>query len=518
MNKQAGFTHLVIAILISVMAVGLVAAAWYYEENKDNTANTTTVKTTNDSSVVKPYDKITSYEECIAAGHSTTYGFPKMCPAMLRHFSENTNIRIKTHNETIINDIEGNYNVGIQYGYDKIDKGEWGSMVYVIPLNNPENYLEIPEEQLTLNTLRNNISQNNITYLQNPDEYLSLTKRSQYKLIQRSINDGSILNTVTIKMSEVKSRIEELPSDMFQFSNLDNSSVQIYNPQTLSVNSYELTQNIQSTFWDGLYNYILYTTDTLNEETNSNIYIYNKKLQTSAPLSISGAESLRYTFNAYKKYNYSCSKYGQPPQNRIFSPDGKQIALDNILDCKGLAIINSLDATAQVIFSDTTVTALGWISNEKILLRIKNQNGDYRIVSYSLVNKVEERLIEENMYWDVQWVISPNKKYTLYVALSTLPEENVKPCGESSTCEINKQETDIYLVNNITGDRNLLFSNYPISYNNKQILLWSNDSKYYAIRTILDDDDYNNITQCTIHDLSGNIINTIFPCSNIIWL
>lgn len=35
MVKQVGFTHLVVAILISVLAVGMVGAAWWYEENKE---------------------------------------------------------------------------------------------------------------------------------------------------------------------------------------------------------------------------------------------------------------------------------------------------------------------------------------------------------------------------------------------------------------------------------------------------------------------------------------------------
>lgn len=41
MNNTSGYTHWVIAILISVMAMGLVGAAWYYEANKENNnANT----------------------------------------------------------------------------------------------------------------------------------------------------------------------------------------------------------------------------------------------------------------------------------------------------------------------------------------------------------------------------------------------------------------------------------------------------------------------------------------------
>lgn len=40
MKNQKGYTHWVIAILISVMAVGLVGVAWWYEENKKETTTT----------------------------------------------------------------------------------------------------------------------------------------------------------------------------------------------------------------------------------------------------------------------------------------------------------------------------------------------------------------------------------------------------------------------------------------------------------------------------------------------
>lgn len=47
MKNTSGFTHWIIVILISIMAVGLVGAAWYYEENKDKTETVNTTATTN---------------------------------------------------------------------------------------------------------------------------------------------------------------------------------------------------------------------------------------------------------------------------------------------------------------------------------------------------------------------------------------------------------------------------------------------------------------------------------------
>ena len=38
---QKGYTYIAITILISIMAVGLVGAAWYYEENKEETSSST---------------------------------------------------------------------------------------------------------------------------------------------------------------------------------------------------------------------------------------------------------------------------------------------------------------------------------------------------------------------------------------------------------------------------------------------------------------------------------------------
>jgi len=57
MRNQKGFVHWVILILISVMVVGLVGAAWYYEEKKGehttvNTKVNTNTITTDTNSVV----------------------------------------------------------------------------------------------------------------------------------------------------------------------------------------------------------------------------------------------------------------------------------------------------------------------------------------------------------------------------------------------------------------------------------------------------------------------------------
>ena len=75
MKNILGFTHLVIVILISVMAVGLVVVAWYYEENKEEitisntsaTTNTNTVKTitniaVNTNTITKETDNWLTYK------------------------------------------------------------------------------------------------------------------------------------------------------------------------------------------------------------------------------------------------------------------------------------------------------------------------------------------------------------------------------------------------------------------------------------------------------------------------
>ena len=47
MKNTSGFTHWAIVILISIMAIGLVGAAWYYEENKGKIVNTNTTVSNN---------------------------------------------------------------------------------------------------------------------------------------------------------------------------------------------------------------------------------------------------------------------------------------------------------------------------------------------------------------------------------------------------------------------------------------------------------------------------------------
>lgn len=51
MKNTTGFTHWVIVILISVMAVGLVVVAWYYEENKEETTNNTSTTVNTNTTV-----------------------------------------------------------------------------------------------------------------------------------------------------------------------------------------------------------------------------------------------------------------------------------------------------------------------------------------------------------------------------------------------------------------------------------------------------------------------------------
>jgi len=76
MSNQMGFAHWVIVILISVMAIGLVGAALYYEINKEenitNNANTNIAIITN---------TITSYEECVNGGFGVIATDPPSCKA-----------------------------------------------------------------------------------------------------------------------------------------------------------------------------------------------------------------------------------------------------------------------------------------------------------------------------------------------------------------------------------------------------------------------------------------------------
>ena len=64
MKNQKGFTHWVIVILISVMAVGLVSVAWYYEVNKEEVVVSSDLNpgvnlNTSTSTVVKNWETIT---------------------------------------------------------------------------------------------------------------------------------------------------------------------------------------------------------------------------------------------------------------------------------------------------------------------------------------------------------------------------------------------------------------------------------------------------------------------------
>lgn len=49
MKNQKGFAYWVVVILISVMAIGLVGVAWYYEKNKEGDNINTSTITTNTS-------------------------------------------------------------------------------------------------------------------------------------------------------------------------------------------------------------------------------------------------------------------------------------------------------------------------------------------------------------------------------------------------------------------------------------------------------------------------------------
>ncbi|XOU94319.1 MAG: hypothetical protein ACNFW9_05760 [Candidatus Kerfeldbacteria bacterium] len=51
MKNQKGYVRWVVVILISVMAVGLVGATWYYEENREEANTPTTTTTTNTNTV-----------------------------------------------------------------------------------------------------------------------------------------------------------------------------------------------------------------------------------------------------------------------------------------------------------------------------------------------------------------------------------------------------------------------------------------------------------------------------------
>ncbi|MFC1687245.1 hypothetical protein ACFL0L_01605 [Patescibacteria group bacterium] len=71
MNYQKGFTHWVVVILISVIAVGLVGAAWYYEENKEEVTTTTNTGTINVNTNIVPTNSAVNTNTAVNVNSST---------------------------------------------------------------------------------------------------------------------------------------------------------------------------------------------------------------------------------------------------------------------------------------------------------------------------------------------------------------------------------------------------------------------------------------------------------------
>lgn len=78
MSKRNGYIHIVIAILISVMAIGLVSAAWYFKSHEKCGVNT--------QCATQP--TITNFTQCAKVGYPVTETYPRQCRAYGKIFTE----------------------------------------------------------------------------------------------------------------------------------------------------------------------------------------------------------------------------------------------------------------------------------------------------------------------------------------------------------------------------------------------------------------------------------------------
>lgn len=75
MKNQKGFAYWVVVILISVIAVGLVGAAWYYGQNKDEATTTTINTNTLNTNTSEFTNTITDIRLCVAIANCCNCGW-----------------------------------------------------------------------------------------------------------------------------------------------------------------------------------------------------------------------------------------------------------------------------------------------------------------------------------------------------------------------------------------------------------------------------------------------------------
>lgn len=94
--KPRGFIPIVIAILISVMAIGFVGAAWYFESHRQCGRNT--------QCAIQP--TITNFVQCAQIGYPVTGTYPRQCSAYGKTFTE-----VITNSNTNVNSISNTNSV-----------------------------------------------------------------------------------------------------------------------------------------------------------------------------------------------------------------------------------------------------------------------------------------------------------------------------------------------------------------------------------------------------------------------
>jgi len=168
MKNQKGFTHWVVVILISVMAVGLVGIAWYYEANKEGVNSNTNTTTTNTNAVANANDNSNT-------NSVTNTNIVSDSADLIQSWNWSTNDRViygdsqSSYWEINVNDKEP-INI-VPEGYTQISLGLFTSY----PPGNPRLiFLERDNKIFLFDRLNNQISQTSLpALLDNGDLYES---------------------------------------------------------------------------------------------------------------------------------------------------------------------------------------------------------------------------------------------------------------------------------------------------------------------------------------------------------
>ncbi len=376
----------------------------------------------------------------------------------------------------------GNYGINYDSLYfvtNRFDKDSDNNIFQISEVDSHSEYDDyniIKDKWTVLNDVKINID-NSITFIETHSEY---NKTSVKDLVKINISNKNELQRMNLFNPESGIRIAELDQSEYLLTDRNAGRFMLVNPNIFNKTEIVIDEEVSSSYWTPGVKKILYTTYELDNENRTNMYILDPETESVQPIFHSGSGFILYEFFPYSTRLTNPCQYDLNQQtwsryNKYYSSNEKYLALGQ---CDRILLLDVDGRSINTIIENEMPILLGWLDDEQILVRLKNNTGDYKIVALNVFTGDMHKIVPEDFYWDMYWSISPDKLKIVYSAIST-SLSSMESCGYFSSGDAScHRKVDLYLIDLENKTRTQIASYSSADYHSP---IWSIDSNYFLI-------------------------------------